>query len=150
MPVSFYDGDPSFGAPRLGTIRISRYLRPGEFEDVVLVLPFAVTTASSVWIVADDVGGLHGFVTESDEGNNAFDSGRALLAGGQADLVVTSVDTSGLSTEGQTLAVSGSVAAAPPFFSGPVRSPEGVTSARRLAVIWSARRRKRSWISSST
>ena len=111
VPVSFYDGDPSFGTPRLGMVRTSAYLRPGEFEDVVLVLPFSVTTTSSVWVVADDAGGMHGFVTESDEGNNAFDSGRALLATGQPDLVVTHVDTAGVSTEAQTLALTGSIGA---------------------------------------
>lgn len=41
-------------------------------------------------------------------------------------------------------------AAALPLFSGSARSPEDVASARRLAVIWSARARKWSWISTST
>jgi RHS repeat-associated protein len=112
VPVSFYDGDPAFGAPRLGTVRTTRYLGPGEFEDVALTLPAAVTTVSSVWVAADDAGDLHGIVTESDEANNVFDSGRALLAGdGQPDLVITAVDVSGVSGDAQTLAVTGAVLA---------------------------------------
>jgi RHS repeat-associated protein len=112
VPVSFYDGDPTLGAPRLGTIRTSRYLRPGEFVDVALILPAATTTTRSVWIVADDAGGLQGFVTESNEGNNGFDSGRALLNGtGLVDLAITSVDASGVLADGQSLMVAGSVSA---------------------------------------
>ena len=112
VPVSFYDGDPGYGAPRLGTVRTSTYLPPGAFEDVALILPASVTTSASVWVAADDVGGLRGFVTESDEGNNVFDSGRALLGGdGQPDLVILRLDVSGVSGDGQTLAIAGTVSA---------------------------------------
>ena len=114
VPVSFYDGNPLLGGTKLGTLFTSLYLEPGELEDVELLVPDATTTFFSVWVVADDFGGLLGSVSESREDNNAFDSGQALLGAagaGEADLVVVDVDTESATLDGQTLALSGSVSA---------------------------------------
>ena len=70
---------PRAGSPRLGTVHTSAVLAPGAYEDVVLTLPAAATTSRSIWIAADDFGNRRGMTTESDEDNNVYDSGRALL-----------------------------------------------------------------------
>ncbi len=74
VPVSYYDGDPAAGGRLLGTARTSHSLRSGGFEDVTLLVP-ATTSAYPLWVVADDRGGLVGAYAESDETNNAYDSG---------------------------------------------------------------------------
>ncbi len=112
VPVTFYDGDPAAGSPLLGTVHTSMVMAPGAFEDVVLILPAAATTRRSIWVAADDFGNLHGMTTESNEGNNVYDSGQALL--GQSagvDLVVTDVYAAGIVADPATGAVSGTVRA---------------------------------------
>ncbi|MDH5646169.1 MAG: FG-GAP-like repeat-containing protein, partial [Candidatus Heimdallarchaeota archaeon] len=111
VAVSFYDGDPTFGAERLGTVSTTGYLAPGVYEDVRLTLPGTTTTSGSVWVVADDIGGLRGRVSETNETNNAHDSGLSLSAspGGLADLSVVSVDPVNVHSDPQTLSVSGTV-----------------------------------------
>ena len=97
VPVSFYDGDPRLGSVRLGTVETATYLPPGRFEDVELVLPRTRTTRGPVVVSADDAGGLVGRIVESDEENNLYDTGQALVgAGGLPDLAVSSVDVSRL------------------------------------------------------
>ena len=87
-------------------------MAPGAYEDVVLTLPAAATTSRSIWIAADDFGDLRGMTTESDEDNNVYDSGQALLGpSAGVDLVVTDVDAAGIVTDPGHLAVSGTVRA---------------------------------------
>jgi hypothetical protein len=69
LPVSFYDGDPNAGGILLGTAYTSAALPPGGFENVSLFLGGA---PGSLFVVADDVGGLAGIVSECDELNNVF------------------------------------------------------------------------------
>ena len=108
LPVSFYDGDPRLGARKLGTVATTRYLHPGEYEDVTLRLPRSTTTRAAVFASADDAGGLKGRILESDEQNNVLDGGRALVAAaGLPDLTVVDVDVSGLVANPKTLALSG-------------------------------------------
>ena len=113
VPVSFYDGNPLLGGLKLATTALSANLAAGSFEDVELLVPDTTTTTSSVWVVADDFGGLIGSVSESDEDNNAFDSGLSLIGavGGLADLAIVSVDTEALSVDESTLASSGTLTA---------------------------------------
>ena len=112
VPVTFYDGDPAAGSPRLGTVLTSAAMASGAFEDVVLRLPAAATTSRSIWIAADDDGNLHGMTTESNEDNNVYDSGQALVGpSAGVDLVVTDVDAAGIVTDPETLVVSGTVRA---------------------------------------
>ncbi len=75
VSVAFYDGDPSAGASLLGTAPTRGSIAPGMFEDVVLTVPTG-TEALPLWVVADDPG----TITESDETNNAFDTGIFLTA----------------------------------------------------------------------
>ena len=108
VAVSFYDGDPRLGGLKLGTLPTSRYLRPGEFEDVTLQLPRSTTTRGAVFVSADDAGGLKGRILESDEQNNVLDGGQALVAvTALPDLAVVDVDVSGLVTNARSLATSG-------------------------------------------
>jgi hypothetical protein len=74
VEVRFYDGDPQNGGTLLATGATTVYLAPGDFEDVAVVVPAAPTTGT-IWIVADDQGGLASGRFESDEANNIFDSG---------------------------------------------------------------------------
>jgi RHS repeat-associated protein len=112
IPVAFYDGDPSAGGRVLGTAGTSGLLAPGQFEDVAVTLPMTAVTSGSLWVVADDSGGLHGIVAELNELNNAFDSGLALLPSpGGADLAPLGVNTTGAAVDARTLALSGSVSA---------------------------------------
>jgi RHS repeat-associated protein len=129
VPVSFYDGDPRLGGVRLGTVETTTYLRPGRFEDVDLFLPLARTTRGPVVVSADDVGALVGRVVESDEDNNLYDTGQALLgSAGLPDLAIGSVDVSALSGDWQTLVVSGSATAVVRNLSGvAVETPFEVT-----------------------
>ena len=76
-PVRFYDGDPRTGGVLLGSAATSLYLAAGAFEDVSVLVPDQ-PTAQTIWIVADDAGGLASTLHESDEANNFFDSGTAL------------------------------------------------------------------------
>ena len=75
VSVAFYDGDPSAGASLLGTAPTRGSIASGMFEDVVLTVPTG-TEALPLWVVADDPG----TITESDETNNAFDTGIFLTA----------------------------------------------------------------------
>jgi RHS repeat-associated protein len=112
VPVSFYDGDPRLGALKLGTVSTSAVLAPGQFVDLLLRLPRPTTTRGAVFVSADDVGGLEGRITESDEDNNVLDGGQALVAaGGLPDLAVVDVDVSALVTDGKTLALTGTASA---------------------------------------
>ncbi len=112
VPVAFYDGDPAAGSPLLGAVHTSAVLAPGAYEDVVLTLPAAATTIRSIWIAADDDGNLHGTTTESNEANNFYDSGQALLGlSAGVDLVVSEVDATGIITDPATLGVGGNVRA---------------------------------------
>jgi hypothetical protein len=77
VPITFYDGDPSLGGVELGTTNTTVFLSPGEFQDVTLTVP-ATPTTGTIWIVADDAGGMLGTLFESDETNNRFDSGIGL------------------------------------------------------------------------
>ena len=115
-PVSFYDGNPLLGGRKLATTALSMILGAGSFEDVEILVDVNTTTESSIWVVADDFGGLIGTVSESDEDNNAFDSGLSLVGAsgaGLADLAITSVDTTALDVDSSTLDVniSGTLAA---------------------------------------
>ncbi len=108
VPVSLYDGDPRLGAPKLGTLATTRYLHPGEYEDVTLRLPRTTTTRAAVFVSADDAGGLHGRIVESDEQNNVQDGEQALSSvAAQPDLVVVDVDAAGLATDARSLAATG-------------------------------------------
>ena len=78
VPVSFYDGDPRAGGTLLGTRNTSIALNPGQYEDVVLTLPPTKTTTGTVWVVADDAGGLVSRNNECNEQNNIHDSGMML------------------------------------------------------------------------
>ena len=113
-PVSFYDGNPLLGGLKLGTTALSAHLAAGSFEDVELLVDVSTMTESSIWVVADDFGGLIGTVSESDEDNNAFDSGLSLVGAsgaGLADLAISSVDTTALDVDSSTLDVTGTLAA---------------------------------------
>ncbi len=113
-PVSFYDGEPLLGGSKLGTTALSANLEAGSFEDVALLVDAETTTESSIWVVADDFGGLIGTISESDEDNNAFDSGLSLVGAsgaGLADLAISSVDTTALDVDGSTLTISGTLSA---------------------------------------
>jgi len=108
VAVSFYDGDPRLGAPKLGTVATASYLRPGGYEDMLLRLPRSSATRGAVFASADDTGGLIGRIVESDEANNVLDSGQALVAGADlSDLTVVDVDVSEAVTDARTLALSG-------------------------------------------
>ena len=79
IPVSFYEGDPGSGGIVLGTVFTNRALDPGYFEDVSLVLPPGAQTTGTIWVVADDGGGLIGRNRECDEVNNIHDSGISIF-----------------------------------------------------------------------
>jgi RHS repeat-associated protein len=112
VPVSFYDGDPAGGGVRIGMVETGSPLLPGRFEDVTLHLPGSVRTVGSVFVAADDLGESRGRIVESDETNNVYDSGLALVASpGGPDLAVASVDTGALVTDAGDLAVSGMLSA---------------------------------------
>jgi RHS repeat-associated protein len=72
-PVSLYDGDPRSGGLLLGTARTTAPISVSGFADVTLSIPYAPTT-QTLWVSADDTGALIGEVTESDEGNNLYNS----------------------------------------------------------------------------
>ena len=78
VPVAFYDGDPSSGGTLLGVVNTTVALQPGQFEDVTLSLPAGTTTAGTIWVSADDAGGLVGSTNECDESNNIHNSGLVL------------------------------------------------------------------------
>ena len=80
-PVSFYDGNPASGGILLGTVATTVNLQPGQFEDVELALPVSTSTSNTIWVVADDSGGLVGSTTECKEANNPYDSGLKLVGG---------------------------------------------------------------------
>ena len=75
VSVSFYGGDPSYGGNLLGVVQTSNVLKPGEYEDVTLVLPAAACAGGPVWVSADDTGILSGEIDELSETNNLHNSG---------------------------------------------------------------------------
>ncbi|MBN2266242.1 MAG: VCBS repeat-containing protein, partial [Candidatus Aminicenantes bacterium] len=112
VPVSFYDDDPRIDPVRLSTVETTTHLRPGQYEIVEIALPVSLRTRGPVFVSADDFGHLRGRILESDEDNNIYDTGMALLAtAALPDLSVADVDISGLAGDWQTLAVSGRGAA---------------------------------------
>ena len=113
-PVSFYDGEPLLGGLKLGTTALGANLEAGSFEDVALLVDAETTTEGSIWVVADDFGGLLGTISESDEENNVFDSGLSLVGAsgaGLPDLAISTVDTTANDVDGSTLAISGTLSA---------------------------------------
>jgi hypothetical protein len=96
LPVSFYDGDSTSGGVLLGTANTTSSLLPGQFEDVSITLPPGTTSADTLWVVADDSGGLVGLTNECDETNNALNSGLILTifgANGPPEIASTPVTT---------------------------------------------------------
>jgi len=73
IPVALYDGEPAPGKAPIATIATTRYLNPGEYEDLLATLSSSVP-ARPLWVVADDRGGLDGTQVESDEANNLHNS----------------------------------------------------------------------------
>ena len=68
--VSFYNGQPGAGGVLLQTATTAAPIAAGGFADVAIVVP-STTEALPLWVVADDPA----TVDESDETNNAYDSG---------------------------------------------------------------------------
>lgn len=68
--VSFYLGDPNVGGLLLGVAQTSVSLKPGEYEDVGLVLDPAPAGPLDVCVVADDDGLGGGALSECNEINN--------------------------------------------------------------------------------
>ena len=102
---------------KLAITALSANLAAGSFEDVELLVDANranTTTESSIWMVADDSCGLIRTVSESDEDNNAFDSGLFLVGAsgaGLPDLAISTVDTTALDVDGATLDISGTLSA---------------------------------------
>jgi len=76
--LSFYDGDPRGYARLLGTVRSAGPIAPGGFVDLVLTLSPTASSASTIFVVADDTGGLTSTMAECSESNNIYDSGLRL------------------------------------------------------------------------
>ena len=89
VPVSFYDGNPADGGTLLGTVETTQALQPGQFEDVTLALAEGASTVNTIWVVADDSGGLVGHTNECDEVNNLLDSGLILATLNQPPVITS-------------------------------------------------------------
>jgi RHS repeat-associated protein len=70
VSVSFYDGQPGAGGTPVQATTTAVAIAAGSFADVAIVVPSS-TEAMPLWVVADDLAN----VEESDETNNAYDSG---------------------------------------------------------------------------
>jgi RHS repeat-associated protein len=75
LPVSFYNGDPRAGGSLLGTVLTSIDLAPGQYQDVTLTLTGSPAANGSVFVSANDRGGLVALVNECNKANNLIDSG---------------------------------------------------------------------------
>lgn len=69
-PVAFYNGEPGQGGSLLGLVSTSRELASGEYEDLGLEIPGALSHIAELWVAADDDGSGTERVTECDELNN--------------------------------------------------------------------------------
>jgi RHS repeat-associated protein len=98
VDVTFYDGDPRAGGVKLGTVRTTRRLDPGQFEDVSLTVP--AVGLSEVWVAADDDGTGRGRVGECDEDNNLYPSGTGLPSTNRPPIFTSTPPLTG--TEGVT------------------------------------------------
>ena len=78
VAVSFYDGSPRENGVHLGTVATTQDLLPGQYQDVTLSLGPGVYAGRTIWVVADDEGGLVGRYAECDEANNFLETGFAL------------------------------------------------------------------------
>lgn len=74
VPVSFYFGNPASGGRLLRTVNTTTKLEPGQFEDVSIIVP-PDASPNPLWVVADDLGNGTGIHEETDETNNAYNSG---------------------------------------------------------------------------
>ena len=73
--ISFYDGNPASDGVLLGTVNIPGTINPGKFSDVTFNLTNITPSSDSIWVVADDSGGLTGIIDECEEANNIYDLG---------------------------------------------------------------------------
>ena len=82
VPVALYNGNPALGFPFLATVNTTSTLAPGSFEDVSFQFPSITLGEDTLFAVADDDATMPlapvGIVVESDEDNNAHDTGFAL------------------------------------------------------------------------
>lgn len=67
LPVAFFSG-----STLLGTVKTTKALKPGEYEDVTLTYTASDFTARTVTIAADDNGAGAGRESECDEANNRY------------------------------------------------------------------------------
>lgn len=67
IDVAFYDGNDGI---LLGVVETTKNLKPGQFEDVILVLNSDITSTDAICAVADDDGTGMGSISECNEDNN--------------------------------------------------------------------------------
>ena len=115
--VSFYEGDPDAGGILLGSVTVQSLLSD-SFQDIQLTSATKLSGNADLFAVVD----VNGQIAECREDNN-----RVQIPGPdlKPDLVVDSIDRTGLITDLNSLSVTGSIGAAVSN-SGTLRAPTGV------------------------
>ncbi len=73
LPVAIYKGTPTNPIAILGVVKTTKYLKPGEREE--LTFSFSPTNPDNIYqlfVAADDKGNGHGEYNECDENNNNY------------------------------------------------------------------------------
>ncbi|MCX7749285.1 MAG: S-layer homology domain-containing protein [Clostridia bacterium] len=70
VKVSFYNSQPDQVRKLLGTVRTLEPLKPGEYQDIKLLLQNPLEGEHNIYAVVDDDGKGHGSVREINETNN--------------------------------------------------------------------------------
>ena len=126
--MSLYNGNPALGFPLLNTAHTTSTLAPGSFEDVAFQFPSNTRGEATLFAVADDDGTTPlspvGIVVESNEDNNAHDTGFTLnlapVVDAGEDVVVAFADA--------TITLQGSA------------SDDGLPLGASLTTLWELRR----------
>ncbi|MCP3964367.1 MAG: tandem-95 repeat protein, partial [bacterium] len=107
-PVSLYDADPAAGGTLIATFTNLLRLAPGQFQDVRFVWASPPAGTHPVHVVANDdgTGSDQGTVEECDRTNNTD----VEVVTPEPDLLIPAMDRSGVVTDLQTLAISGTLA----------------------------------------
>jgi len=114
VPVVFYDGNPLTGGTLLGTVKTTKILKPGEYEDVTFTWSSPPAGAYDIYVVADpstgsgQAGTGAGTQNECDETNNTHHQLVDTNIIGP-DLVVSALDPTGTTTDPQALTIVGDV-----------------------------------------
>ena len=111
VSVTFYDGDPQNGGNILGTTTTTQLLEPGQWEDVSITV-MDTTTATPLWVVADDTGGLVGQHDELNELNNILASNVYVMypPNDEPTASASAATTWDMGTQGDIMSLTGSVA----------------------------------------